>query len=312
MPLLYRIENLTKIYRGSDRRANDDLTFDIHEGEIFGLLGPNGAGKSTLVNQIAGLVSPTSGSVFLYGIDVLKRPELIPDYVSVQPQMAMALWDLYPDEAIYHTGRFRGLNAAEARRQTQDLMEELGITGLGRKQIRRLSGGQRRIVTLAVAFIGNLPVQIFDEPTNELDPVLRRVVWDKMLARNREGTTIILVTHNVLEAERVIQRVGIVNHGRLMALGTPGELKSRIDQRVRLELLFKTEANGHGALLATLGECKAITKQHWTVLCRRETVRSAIDQVLAEIGLGQLDDFRILTPSLEDVYLQLGGGDRLG
>lgn len=312
MPSVYHVEHLTKIYKGSDRKANDDLSFTIEEGEIFGLLGPNGAGKSTLVNQMAGLVRPTSGTIRLYGFDVVAQPDLIADYVAIQPQHSMALWDLYPEEAIYHTARFRGLGDSAARRETEDLMAELGLDRLRKRQIRRLSGGQKKLITLAVAFVGSRPVMIFDEPTNELDPEVRRLVWDKLLAVNRRGTTILLVTHNVLEAERVIQRVGIVGQGRLMVLGTPGELKARVDQRVRLELLFKPETTPPVDRLEGLGECRSLTNQNWTVLCHRDRARSAIDEVLAEIGLDRLDDFRILTPSLEDVYLQLGGGGRLG
>jgi len=310
--VVYQVEQLTKVYKGGDKRANDGLSFTIAEGEIFGLLGPNGAGKSTLVNQLAGLLSPTSGRIHLYGMDIVARPELVADYVSLQPQHSMALWDLYPEEAIAFTGRFRGLSAAEARRQTDQLMAELGLDKLRKTQTRRLSGGQKKLLTLAVAFVGSRPIMIFDEPTNELDPEIRRLVWEKLLRLNRAGTTIILVTHNVLEAERVIQRVGIINHGRLMALGTPGELKERIDSRVRLELLFKGEPNGHMSLLERLGEVRTLTRQHATVLCDRSLTRHAIDQVLGAIGLDALDDFRILTPSLEDVYLELGGGAKLG
>jgi ABC-2 type transport system ATP-binding protein len=108
-----------------------------------------------------------------------------------------------------------------------------------------------------------------------------------------------------------LQRVGIINHGKLLALGTPGELKSRIDQRVRLELLFKPEFADYDALLTSLGETHILTQQHRVLLCQRNSVRQAIDVVLDAIGLDRLDDFRILTPSLEDVYLQLGGGTKL-
>lgn len=312
LAVLCRIDHVTKVYRGSEKKANDDLTFEIQEGEIFGLLGPNGAGKSTLVNQIAGQLTPTAGRIHLYGIDTAVSPELVTEYVALQPQFSSALWDLFPEEAIYYTGRFRGMTGAAARQQTDALMEELALNPMRRQQMRRLSGGQRRLVHLAIAMVANRPVLIFDEPTNELDPVIRRRVWDRLLQLNREGRTIILVTHNVLEAERVVQRVGIINHGRLIALGTPGELKSHIDSRVRLELLFKAERSDHGAILTQLGEARALSRQHWMVLCHREQTRDAIDRVLAQIGLDSLDDFRILTPSLEDVYLQLGGGERLG
>ncbi|MHB9145823.1 MAG: ABC transporter ATP-binding protein [Symbiobacteriia bacterium] len=311
MSVIYRIEGLTKVYKRTTAPANDDLTFDIHEGEIFGLLGPNGAGKSTLVNQLAGLLQPTSGSIRLYGIDALAHPEIIPDYIALQPQHSLALWDLHPEEALFHTGRFRGFAASAARRMADDLMEELGLDACRGKQIRRLSGGQKKLVTFATALVGDRPIQIFDEPTNELDPVVRRTVWEMLLERNRRGTTIILVTHNVLEAERVIQRVGIINHGRLMSIGTPGELKERIDQRVRLELLFKAETDDHAALLEHLGEARALSRQHWTILVNRDNAQHAITQVMASVGLAALDDFRILTPSLEDVYLQLGGGAKL-
>lgn len=162
-----------------------------------------------------------------------------------------------------------------------------------------------------MTFVGDRPIQIFDEPTNQLDPQVRRMIWEKLLSLNKQGKTIIVVTHNVVEAERVLQRVGIINHGRLLAIGTPGELKIRIDQRVRLEFLLKEATTDYDELLSSLGEVHSLTRQQQVVLCHRYHVRSAIDQVLGQIGLDHLDDFRILTPSLEDVYLQLGGGTKL-
>lgn len=114
MATVYRIERLTKIYKGSDRKANHELTLDINEGEIFGLLGPNGAGKSTLVNQIAGLVRPTSGAIQIYGMGVVRRPSVIPDYVAIQAQQSGVLNDLYPEEALLCTAQLRGLAPAPA------------------------------------------------------------------------------------------------------------------------------------------------------------------------------------------------------
>jgi len=312
MVAVYQIEQLTKIYKGSNKKANDEISLSIQEGEIFGLLGPNGAGKSTLVNQMAGLVRPTSGSIRLFGMDVLKGPQLIPDYVALQAQNTLALKDLYPEEALLYTAQLQGMNSANARIRAKALSQELGIDAFGKKRIALLSGGQQKLVSLAVTFVGNRPIQIFDEPTNDLDPQVRHRVWDKLLALNKEGKTIIVVTHNVIEAERVLQRVGIINSGQLLAIGTPGTLKMRVDQRVRLELLLKREEANYDELLASLGEMHILTHQHRVVLCSREKLQDAINHVLAQIGLDQLDDFRILTPSLEDVYLQLGGGTSLG
>ncbi len=312
MAAVYQIEQLTKIYKGSNKKANDEISLSIQEGEIFGLLGPNGAGKSTLMNQMAGLVRPTSGSIHLFGMDVLKRPQLIPDYVALQAQNTLALKDLYPEEALLYTAQLQGMSATNARVRAKALSQELGIDAFGKKRIALLSGGQQKLVSLAVTFVGNRPIQIFDEPTNDLDPQVRHRVWDKLLALNKEGKTIIVVTHNVIEAERVLQRVGIINSGQLLAIGTPGTLKMRVDQRVRLELLLKREEANYDELLASLGEMHVLTHQHRVVLCSREKLQDAINHVLAQIGLDQLDDFRILTPSLEDVYLQLGGGTSLG
>jgi ABC-2 type transport system ATP-binding protein len=318
MDLVYSIEQVTKVYRGSTKKANNCLTLSIQEGEIFGLLGPNGAGKSTLVNQIAGITRPTSGSIQLFGIDVVKNPEVIPEYVALQPQHMSALADLYPQEALLYTAQLRHISEAAARKQTQALMEELDLEPLSKKLIQHLSGGQQKLVSLALAFIGDRPVQIFDEPTNELDPVVRRRIWEKLLSLHRQGKTIIIVTHNVLEAERVIERVGIINHGQLLALGSVGDLKARIDQRIRLELLMKSEPSGlplgagYQSILQSLGETRALTQQHWVILCRRDRTQHTINQIFEHIGMENLDDFRILTPSLEDVYLQLGGETKLG
>jgi len=310
MNIAYQIENLTKIYKKTGKKANDGLSLHIHEGEIFGLLGPNGAGKSTLVNQIAGLLRPTSGLVRLFGIDVTKRPDVIPEYVAVQPQAAMTLRDLYPEEALQYTAQLRGVPTSIARRQTQELMDELDLNSLRKRSIHRLSGGQQQLVSLAVTFVGDRPVQIFDEPTNNLDPQVRRKVWDKLLQLNQRGITIIVVTHNVLEAEQVLHRVGIINHGRLLSIGTLGELKAKVDQQIRLDLSFKSDPALFKSL-ESLGEVQVIAPRHWTILCHHDTVQQAINQIF-QVGLQHLDDFRILTPSLEDVYLQLGGGTNLG
>src|SRR5205823_2348090 len=127
----------------------------------------------TLINQLTGLVCPTSGSIRLFGIDVIKQPHIIPQYVALQPQHMLSLRDLYADEALQYTGQLRGYTAAEAHRQTATLMEELSLGHFRRTLIHRLSGGQARLLNLALAFMGNRPIQIFDEPTNDLDPVVR-------------------------------------------------------------------------------------------------------------------------------------------
>ena len=312
MAIAYLIKEVTKVYKGSEKKANDQITLSIRQGEIFGLLGPNGAGKSTLINQIAGLTHPTSGSIQLFGMDVVRQPQIIPQYVALQPQQGWALQDLYPEEALLYTAQLRGCTKQAAQKQTRALMEEFKLGQFGKKVLRNLSGGQRRLVYLALAFVGDRPIQIFDEPTNDLDPVVRLQVWEKLLHLRQEGKTIIVVTHNVLEAERVIQSVGIINHGRLRAVGTVGELKAQLDQNIKLEVVLRADYAEYHHLLATLGEVRALTQQRVIVLCYSTTTRVTVDRILTQIGLDKLDDFRIQPPSLEDVYLRFGGETKRG
>src|SRR5262249_12830040 len=160
---------------------------------------------------------------------VVRRPQIIPQYLALQTQQGVALLDLYPQEALLSTAQLRGCAKQEAKTQTRVLMEEFRLGQFGKKVMRNLSGGQRRLVYLALTFVGERPIQIFDEPTNDLDPVVRRQVWEKLEHLHREGKTILVVTHNVLEAERILQRVGIIHHGRLQAVGTIAELKAQVD-----------------------------------------------------------------------------------
>ncbi|MDQ7794552.1 MAG: ABC transporter ATP-binding protein [bacterium] len=307
----YRVRGLVRRYR-SGVVANDGLDFDIEQGEIFGLLGPNGAGKTTLVKQLIGLLAPTSGSIQLFGHDVVATREVVTRYVSYIPQRAGALADLTAGEALALTGRLRGMARREAALQAGELAEEFGLTAFGRRPLGKLSGGEQRLVAFYLALMNRPPILVMDEPTNDLDPSHRRQVWEKLRQLNREqATTVILVTHNVVEAEKVLERVGIINRGRITALGTVGELKARVDRRVRLELRLNAEEAEARLAEFTCAEVRPLGRGHWLLLVERNSARDAIDRVMGDLGLASLDDFRILTPTLEDVYLQLGGGERL-
>ncbi len=216
-------------------RATDDVTLDIRRGEIFGLLGPNGAGKSTLVRQLTGLMRPDSGGVDILGHDIVRHPERAARILAYLGQESSALDELTVSLAAETTGRLRGLDVRRARAERDDVLDELGLAPLASRPLRKLSGGQRRLACFAAALVGRRPLLVLDEPTTGMDPVARRAVWSAVDRRRAEhGSTVLLVTHNVIEAETVLDRVAGLDRGRVIACDTPAGLKEQIAGEVRV------------------------------------------------------------------------------
>ncbi|MEO3876741.1 ABC transporter ATP-binding protein/permease [Nonomuraea sp. B12E4] len=331
------INGLTRTYRskgGALVHANVDLDLAVSPGHVFGLLGANGAGKTTMVMQILGLLTPTSGSIRVADVDVVRRPEAVKHIVGFLPQTGLAMRLIEVRRAIAYTGRLRGLTGEAARRQTDELLDELGLGAYADRYVNRLSGGQLRLVNLGMAFIGKPRLLVLDEPTNELDPRSRHMVWDALRRRNeQDGTTVLLVTHNVHEAERAVHRVAVMNHGRIVAEGTPGELKEHLGGHVRLDLRLKEgEALTHAeterlAAFGTLtaggadGEntCRTTAQNphrattQYVIHTEPDRVGTLMDMVVSDVGLKRVDDFRVARPTLEEAYLELEatGGDSL-
>ncbi|MDA8344395.1 MAG: ABC transporter ATP-binding protein [Thermaerobacter sp.] len=301
----YETRGLVKMY-ASGVMANDGITLQIAQGEIFGVLGPNGAGKSTLVRQMVGLSLPTRGSVRLMGRDVRAHDLRVRRTVGFLSQRPLALMDLRASEAVACTGMLRGLSRRRANDEAHQLLSLLGMEDRVQRLVGTLSGGEHRLVGMATALIGAPPVLVLDEPTNELDPVARARVWDALLARREQGTTIILVTHNVLEAERVVSRVAILAQGRVAAIGTPGELKEALHQLVRIEVAVR-DGTVPTALLAT-GTATRIGERRWRIDVDRKRLPEALG-ALGRRGAADLDDLRVQSASLEDVYVAYHAGE---
>lgn len=296
-PIVYDVRDLVKVYPGQAQPANDNITLQIRQGEIFGLLGENGAGKSTLVRQMANLLRSTSGSIELWGQPVGRDPLHVPLNVGYMPQEPRALNNLTVGEALYFTAHLRGLSRADARQERDALLDLWQIKELQRQSSQRLSGGQRRLLRLAVAMAGAPPVLILDEPTNDLDPLRRKLVWDVLRQVNHErGATIMFITHDAIEAEKIIQRVGIMRQGRLVVVGRPSELKQRIDQKLRLEIFFEPESAPD---LPQDLICHHLEPGRWLVLLEREQMMTALNS----LNLDQIDDFCLQSATLEDLYL---------
>jgi ABC-2 type transport system ATP-binding protein len=320
---VWAVRGLAKTYRAARRarghaaappvRANAGIDLDIARGEIFGLLGPNGAGKSTLVRQLTGLLRPDAGTIDLLGHDLVAHPQCAARLVGYLGQESTALDELTVALAAETTGRLRGLDARAARRERDAILDELGLAGLARRPLRHLSGGQRRLACFAATLVGERPVLVLDEPTTGMDPVARRAVWAAVDRRRAEhGTTVLLVTHNVIEAETVLDRVAVIDRGRVIACDTPVALRSRVAGEVRLELVWREEPPVHLPEIAALRDLARPAGRRWTLRLPLERARAAVASITGGPAFAALEDFTLAMPSLEDVYLALGGcGDGL-
>ncbi|HET6857041.1 MAG TPA: ABC transporter ATP-binding protein [Streptomyces sp.] len=292
-------------------RATDGISLDVRRGEIFGLLGPNGAGKTTLVRQLTGLMRPDSGSVELLGHDLVRYPERAARLVGYLGQESTALDELTVSLAAETTGRLRGLTAKAARAERDDVLEELGLTEIAGRALKKLSGGQRRLACFAAVLVGERPVLVLDEPTTGMDPVARRAVWAAVDRRRAEhGATVLLVTHNVIEAETVLDRVAVLERGRVIACDTPAGLKAQVAGEVRLDLVWRERAPLEVPEVAALRESAQESGRRWVLRLAPDEARAAVAAVTGGAAFAALDDFTLATPSLEDVYLALGGSTK--
>ncbi|HWL36072.1 MAG TPA: ABC transporter ATP-binding protein [Frankiaceae bacterium] len=288
-------------------RALDGVDVVVRAGEVFGLLGPNGAGKSTFVRCLMGLLAPDSGTVHLLGHDVVRHPDVAARAAAYLAQDETALADLTPPRAVELTGRLRGLTKVEARTQRDALVGDLGLED---RPIARLSGGQRRLAAVATALVGERPLLVLDEPTTGLDTEARRAVWTALDRRRAGGATVVLVTHNVLEAETVLDRVAVFDRGRVIACDTPGRLKASVSDEVRLDLVWRADPPLDDPTVAALAAHAEVTGRRWTTRLTADAARDALGRLTSGAAFAALDDFTLATPTLEDVYLALGGRAR--
>ncbi|MFI8516484.1 ABC transporter ATP-binding protein [Streptomyces sp. NPDC085481] len=292
-------------------RATDGISLDVRGGEIFGLLGPNGAGKSTLVRQLTGLMRPDSGTVRILGHDVIRHPERAARLLAYLGQESTALDELTVALAAETTARLRGLGAREARAGRDAVLDELGLTEIAGRPLKKLSGGQRRLACVAAALVGERPLLVLDEPTTGMDPIARRAVWAAVDRRRAEhGATVLLVTHNVIEAETVLDRVAVLDHGRVIACDTPAGLKERVAGEVRVELVWRERPPLDVPEVAALRPSAQESGRRWVLRLAPDEARAAVAAVTGGAAFAALDDFTLATPSLEDVYLALGGETR--
>lgn len=302
---VFQVEDLVKVYDSGKHVANDGITLQVHPGEVYGLLGPNGAGKSTLVKQVMGLLKPTGGRITLGPHDLGADPASARQLCSYLPQAQMPIDSFKSREAIEIAGMIRGGEAAEVRRRAELLLEALQIGEWRDTQGVRLSGGVRRLVGFAMATVWPGCIVFLDEPTNDVDPLRRRLLWDQVRRIAEEGSAVFLVTHNVLEAENSVDRLAVIDGGRLVAEGTPSSVKAEFRGRMRLLVMMVP-----GTPTPELPEfAKDLTRvsNRLVVLVNEPDVSQSIDWAHGLMACGFAEEYAIGATSLEDAYIRLTG-----
>jgi ABC-2 type transport system ATP-binding protein len=298
METVIECDHLRKRYRSTV--AVDDVSFTVRRGEIFGILGPNGAGKTTTVESLSGLRTPDSGQVRVLGLDPRRDRRALRLRVGVQLQESQLQDKLRLGEALELFSSFYPRPA-----DWRALADELGLAGKLATPFAKLSGGQKQRLSIALALVGNPEVAILDELTTGLDPQARRDTWELIEQVRARGVTIVLVTHFMEEAERLCDRIAVIDSGRIVAIDTPGGLVARVEaeQRVR----FRPSVPMPDALLTDLPEVTSVTRHGPTVVVTGTgNLLHAVTSVLARNQIVALE-LRVDQASLDDAFLALTG-----
>jgi ABC-2 type transport system ATP-binding protein len=307
---IIRTTDLVKVYPETDFRAVDDLSLTVQPGEIFGLLGPNGAGKTTTVGVLTTRVIPTSGSAWVAGIDVVAHPALAKQLLGVVSQQNTLDRQLNVWENLYFHGRLFGIGAKESRHIATELLEKFQLAKWANASVYALSGGMAQRLMVARSIFHRPAVLFLDEPTAGLDPQSRLALWDILRELNREGQTILLTTHYMEEADQLCGRVAIMDHGKVLALDTPAQLK----QGVGADTIVTIKSSGDsGALAAALTENVVGVTNSRAIEGGVELHVQAGERLVPRIvtaaeGAGfPVVDLSVAEPSLETVFINLTG-----
>jgi lipooligosaccharide transport system ATP-binding protein len=294
---MLRVTGLVKRY--GERNAVDGISFEVRRGECYGLLGPNGAGKTTTMKLALGLVLPDAGEITLCGEPIPARAREARRRVGVVPQFDNLDPDFTVSENLLVWGRYFGLRPADLRERVPYLLDFAGLAGRAEAKVGELSGGMKRRLTLARALVNDPDIIFLDEPTTGLDPQARHLIWERLRQLTREGKTLVLTTHFMDEAERLATRLAVMDHGRLMAEGSPRELIQSLIEADVVEVFgdgaidWAKRTSADGVRLEFSGETAFFYGQ-------------GMEGLLAALGESGLR--YVLRPAnLEDVFLRLTG-----
>jgi ABC-2 type transport system ATP-binding protein len=297
------VKGLTKMF--GSFRAVDNISFSVRRGEVYGFLGPNGAGKSTTIRMLCGLLSPTSGSATVAGYDITDNPDAVKENIGYMSQRFSLYEDLTVDQNINFYGGIYGLEGARLKERKEWAIVMAGLKGKEKMLARALSGGWKQRLALGCSILHEPPIVFLDEPTGGVDPVSRRKFWELIYELSSHGTTVFVTTHYMDEAEHC-NTIGFIYNGKLVALGSPTELKHRLDRYTVYEVHCSDPVEA----------MEILRQQPWTVetsifgsafhisVDSSDREQFMIKQTLAQnkIDVTQIEK---IVPSLEDVFLHL-------
>lgn len=306
------VEALT--HRFEATTALDSVDLQVDAATIVALIGPNGAGKTTLVRILSTLLRPTSGRASVAGFDVISRPAEVRRRIGLTGQSVSLDQDLTASQNLIMFGRLLGLSRVEARRRAEELLFEFGLTEAAARPVRSYSGGMRRRLDLAASLIARPDILFLDEPTEGLDPASRIVLWEAVRGYARQGTTIFLTTHYLEEAEKLADRIVLIDRGRIQAEGSAEDLKHRVGERaVAVTLGGPGDLEQARHALETAG-LTGLTVRDPNLLYVPVADGAMIVDVMGRLGASGalVTDVRIDAPSLDDVFLALTSREPTG
>jgi ABC-2 type transport system ATP-binding protein len=309
MTAILEVKDLVKKY--GDFTAVKGISFDIREGEIFSLLGPNGAGKTTTISMLSTLYTPTSGEATVAGHSISREPMAVRRLIGVVPQDLALYEDLSARENLNFWGQMYGLSGPALKARVEEVLEQIGLADKAKQRVKTYSGGMKRRVNIGVGLLHKPRLLFMDEPTVGIDPQSRRAILDSVKDLNKQGMTVLYTTHYMEEAEELSDRVGIIDHGELIALGTQAELTKQVGEMETL-ILHIDENQDAESLAVALRKNKDVQKadvsDHSVTLIvpeAEEIMAPAVTQA-NELGI-KIRSVDIREPNLEAVFLHLTG-----
>ena len=304
---------LVKTYGSGDKtvRALDGVDLEVPEGTVLGLLGPNGAGKTTTVRVLTTLLTPDSGSARVLGLDVLREPQRVREQIGLSGQYAAVDENLTGRENLVMVGRLYHLGKKEAQSRAGKLLDQFGLTDAAERPAKTYSGGMRRRLDLAASLIGYPSVLFLDEPTTGLDPNARAMTWEIVRELAAEGTTLLLTTQYLDEADQLADRLAVIDDGTVIAEGTPGQLKSSVGGE-HLEIFLAAGSDVEAAIAAVRPYAKGSIRPDedglrlWVPVAAADGLTTRVVRALDNAGV-QVNDVTMQRASLDDVFLSLTG-----